>query len=443
MKEEYDFSAAKRGVFRRASGPVKLPASHAKGRWCGPQDALGRFVLGETERTLKAYQEQPNLGTEHANQEYDTAHGGHALTGLYELVQNSAAALFRQGGAGQTIFIRLTEGSLYCADDGEPIDEEGVKGLMFAHKSSKRGTAEIGRFGMGFKSVLGVTHAPEFFSRSGSVRFHRDRAAEQIRRRVAAERCPTLRLPEPMDAEAEAAGDADLQELMSWATNIVRLPLADGAFGDLADQVGQFPPEFLLFVPHVRYLTLECAGSQPRELTLRRDGGELHLETGSRSSRWRCHKTTHTLSDEARADSPTQEDTGDVELAWAVPLDRLFDPGQFWAFLPTQTASLLAGILNAPWKTNEDGQNLLAGPYNDELIDAAAKMVADALPSLATPKDLAGHLDALPRQEAAGDGDHGKRLRERLIAALDGRAVVPDQDGPLGKSSEFAPRLKS
>ena len=148
------------------------------------------------------------------------------------------------------------------------------------------------------------------------------------------------------------------------------------------------------------------------------------------------------LSDEARADSPTQEDTGDVELAWAVPIDRLSDPGQFWAFFPTQTASLLAGILNAPWKTNEDRQNLLAGPYNDELIDAAAKMVADALPSLATPMDPARHLDALPRREASGDGDHGKRLRERLIAALDGRAGVPDQDGRLGKSREFAPRLK-
>ena len=42
---------------------------------------------------------------------------------------------------------------------------------MLAHTSSKRDTGEIGRFGMGFKSVLGITDTPEFFSRSGSIRF--------------------------------------------------------------------------------------------------------------------------------------------------------------------------------------------------------------------------------------------------------------------------------
>ena len=33
--------------------------------------------------------------------------------------------------------------------------------LMFSHLSSKRGTTEIGRFGLGFKSVLGVTDTPD------------------------------------------------------------------------------------------------------------------------------------------------------------------------------------------------------------------------------------------------------------------------------------------
>ena len=61
---------------------------------------------------------------------------------------------------GQSILIRLTEGFLYCADDGTPIDEDGVAGLMFDRMSSKRNTAAIGRFGRGFKSVLRVTDAP-------------------------------------------------------------------------------------------------------------------------------------------------------------------------------------------------------------------------------------------------------------------------------------------
>ena len=401
--------------FRRASGPLKLPASRAEEAWRGPQDPLGRFVLAEARKTLEAYRAQPHLVTEHANQEYDTAHGGYAHRQLYELIQNGADALTHPS-TGQTILVRLTERFLYCADDGKPIDEEGVKGLMFAHMSSKRGTTEIGRFGMGFKSVLGVSDAPEFYSRSGSVRFNRARAAARIRPHVSAERYPTLRLPEPMDAETEAADDGDLRELMSWATNIVRLPLAEGAFKDLATQLQEFPAEFLLFVPHVRYLTLECEGEPPHEFTLHHHGDELSLDTGTGSLRWRCYKTTHALSEDARADRRTLDDTGDVQLAWAAPLDRLAAPGRFWAFFPTKTASPLAGILNAPWKTDQHRQRLLPGPYNDELMDVAVSIVAEALPLVATRKGPTEPLDALLLHEEAGDDEHSRRLREGLVA---------------------------
>lgn len=278
MKQEYDFSGAKRGLFRRAGAPFKLPASCVNEAWRGPQEALGRFVLTEARKTLEAYWAQPHLVTEHAYQEY-TAHVTYAHRQLYELIQNSADALI-YSGTGQSILIRLTKSFLYCVDDGRPIDEDGVKGLMSAHTSSKRHAAEIGRFGMGFKAVLGVTDAPEFYSRSGSLRFNRARAAEQIRQYVPAEHCPTLRLPEPMDAEAEAANDDDLRELMGWASNIVRLPLAKGAFKELAMQVQEFPPEFLLSAQHVRYLTLECDGEPPREFMLHRDGEDVRLDTG-------------------------------------------------------------------------------------------------------------------------------------------------------------------
>ena len=441
MRQEYDFSRAERGKFRRASGPLRLPAGRTEVAWAGRKSPLGRFVNQETHKTLNAYRAQPHLVVEHANQEHDTAHGGYAHRQLYELVQNSADAL-SHADTGQSILIRLTERFLYCADDGKAIDEDGVKGLMFAHMSSKRGTSEIGRFGMGFKSVLGVTDGPEFFSRSGSVRFDRNQAAERIGCLVPeAERYPALRLPESISPHDEAAEDDDLREFMSWATNIVRLPLKANAFEDLATQIGEFPPQFLLFVPHVRYLTLECSSGESREFTLRREGEELELDTDQGSSRWRCWERTHTLSDAARHDSRTLDDAGDVRIAWAAPLDALSEPGWFWAFFPTQTASLLAGILNAPWKTNEDRQNLLAGPYNNELIDAAAGMVADALPSLRTCEDPARHLDALPRREEAGDGAHSKHLRESLLSAFDGRAVVPDQDGRLRAVDEvhYAP----
>ena len=126
----------------------------------------------------------------------------------------------------------------------------------------------------------------------------------------------------------------------------------------------------------------------------------------------------HKLSSDAKSDSRSLDDADEVPIWWAAPVDRLNAPGKFWAFFPTLTTSLLAGILNAPWKTNEDRQNLLPGVYNDELIDAAAEMVADALPRLSTTDDPARHLDALPRRYEFGDNEHSNRLRDRLYSSL-------------------------
>ena len=429
MKREYDFSGGERGRYCRENAGLGFPVSDEKPDWTGPEGPLGAFIREETKKTLDAYRAQPSLVTEHANFEHDTVHGGYAHRQLFELVQNSADALL---GArkGKSILIRLTEDFLYCADDGASIDEDGVVGIMFAHMSSKRNTGAIGRFGIGFNSVLGVTDAPEFYSRRCSFRFDRTRAAEQVAKVAPAERYPVLRLPEPIDHRREMETDEELRELMSWATNVVRLPLKTGAHSDLAKQIRDFLPQFLLFVDHVRYLTLED-GEFSRDLILHCRNGELLLDTGNGTERWRRFETVHTLSAEAQADWPLHSSSGKARVQWAAPLDRLDRPGHFWAFFPTHTASLVAGILNAPWKTNEDRQNLLPGPYNEELIEAAARMIADNLPELATKSDPARHLDALPRERQAGDSEQVDWLRRRLFSNLYGRQIIPDQSGLL------------
>lgn len=441
MKREYDFSKGERGKLYRPGTTLNLPRPGEKPDWLGPDNRLCDFIARETGKTLNAYREQPSLVTEHANQEHDTAHGGYAHRQLFELVQNSADALADAPDGKGSILVRLTQDTLYCADDGEAPDEEGVQALMFSYMSPKRDTRKIGRFGLGFKSVLGVTDSPEFYSRPGSFRFDKRQAAERIAEAAGASRYPVLRLPIPVDAREVSEDDDDLRELMTWATNIVRLPLKPGAREDLAKQIEDFPPEFLLFVGHVRYLSLEHA-DKSRDFGIQTLNGEIRLEADDGYSRWKCFETKHKLSAAALEDRRSLDDSGEVPIWWAAPLDRLHEPGHFWTFFPTHTSSLLAGILNAPWKTNEDRQNLLTGPYNDELIDTAAKLVATHLSELNTESDPARHLDALPRRREAGDTRHIERLRERLDEALRGIPVVPDQSGRLREPEKiaYAPR---
>ena len=168
MKQEYDFSTGARGKFFHADAKLHLPASDEKPDWVGPEGQLGEFTVQVAKGTLESYRAQSYRVTEDANTEQFAAHGGYAHRQLHELIQNSADALL-DAPSGQSILIRLTEHFLYCADDGTPIDQDGVVGLMFSRMSSKLNTTAIGRFGIGFKSVLGVTDAPEFYSRPEPV----------------------------------------------------------------------------------------------------------------------------------------------------------------------------------------------------------------------------------------------------------------------------------
>ena len=429
-----------------------------RSEWTGPSGQIGVYIAEQSKNTLEAYRNQPILVAEHANHEQDTARGGYARRQLFELVQNAADAL--ASSSGGRIELRLTSDYLYCADNGRAIDEDGVKALMFSHLSPKRGTAEIGRFGLGFKSVLGVTDAPEFFSHSGSFRFDSDAAYEDIRRIVPdAELYPSLRLPVAIDPRPEKGTDPVLCGLMGWASNIVRLPLKPGAHGSLVGQAEDFPSQFLLFVEHVSELDIQIDGVgdsqesarsfrlQLEDESLVAESGEnnprwMTLMDGDQESRWMLVRDTHELSEDARADSRSLDDATEVEIKWAAPVDRLNEPGYFWAFFPTQTQSLLRGILNAPWKTNEDRQNLLPGIYNDELIDAAAAMVAKHLTNLSTREDPARHLDALPRRAEAGDAGPSRRLRSQLHSNLLDGEIVPNQAGQLHKPTvlNYAPR---
>ena len=420
-------------VIERAKG-----FDEAAAKWVGPDGTIGSYIREESRKSLDSYRNQPNNLREDANQEEDTARGGYANRQLFELVQNSADALARSDGAH--IWIRLTSTHLYCADNGEPIDENGARALLFSHLSSKRGTSEIGRFGLGFKSVLGVTDTPEFFSTSGSFRFDRERSTELLRSIAPEiERYPVLRLAEPIDPWPEMESDPDLREMAYWAENIVRLPLKPGGHQTLSNQMAEFPAEFLLFVNHVGRLVLETDMREvARIVSLTYADDQWILDDAGDKTRWLIEKRLHKLSQAAKSDTRTLDDASEVPIWWAVPIDRMTDPGMFWAFFPTMTQSLLAGILNAPWKTNEDRQNLLQGQYNDELVDAAAEMVASALHRLSTQEDPARHLDALPRRWEAGDTPHSDRLRTQLYSNLRDSSVVPDQDGTLRKIQELS-----
>ncbi|MEV7386665.1 DEAD/DEAH box helicase family protein [Streptomyces sp. NPDC091215] len=333
--------------------------------------------------------------------------------------------------------------------------------------SRKRG-GQIGRFGVGVKSVLVVTDAPQFFSTTGCFGFDRDWAHERIRAvpEVVARlgedfETPVLRMARVLDEAAERAADPVLDELMGWATTVVRLPLLDGAAERLAQDMhgGQsagareeFPAGFQLFSPHVGKVVLEDRRPRPvvrRTLTVRQ-AQELHTVHEERPGRppadhaWKVFTLTHEPTEVARAAAGELHDRISLDLSWAVReyqkeanTGLLTSPrgrGRFWSFFPTKYEMTLSGILNGAWKTNEDRQNLLdSSPFNEEMIRVAARLVVESLPRLAPTEDPAAYLPLLPgrSRESETVSWADRYLTERIWEATAHRPSLPDQAGEL------------
>ncbi|MFF4019260.1 DEAD/DEAH box helicase [Streptomyces sp. NPDC001843] len=422
-----------------------------------------RTVTDQSARVLKTYAVDPGLIPEHANGERRITQGGYGDRQLFELVQNAADEIAAEPGG--TVHVVLTDTHLYCANEGSPVTPEGAETILRMSMSRKRG-GQIGRFGVGVKSVLVVTDTPQFFSRTGSFGFDREWAYAQIRSvpevtaRLGEEfEAPVLRMARALDQNAERATDPVLDELLGWATTVVRLPLLDGAaerlgqdmHGGSAGDREEFPLGFQLFSPHVAKVILEDRRPRPvvrRTITVEQDQ-ELHTvreeRTGRPASagRWRVFTLTHEPTAAARSSAGELHDRVSLDISWAVrEYDKeasglLSSPkgrGRFWSFFPTKYEMTLSGILNGAWKTNEDRQNLLdSSPFNQEMIRIAARLVVESLPSLAPAEDPAAYLPLLPgrARESETVSWADRYLTERIWEATAYRPSLPDQDGHL------------
>ncbi|TXS06920.1 DEAD/DEAH box helicase [Streptomyces sp. col6] len=418
-------------------------------------------ILEQSARVLETYRVDPGLILEHANGERRIAQGGYGDRQLFELVQNAADEI--AAAPGGKVHVVLTDTHLYCANEGTPVTPEGAETILRMSVSKKRG-GQIGRFGVGVKSILAVTNTPQFFSTSGAFGFDRAWSYEEIRRARGSSseegfEAPVLRMARPLDAEKERLADPVLNALLGWATTVVRLPLLPGAADRLGKDIydtanrGQdsreFPARFQLFSHHVGTVILEDTRSMPpvrREITVDHDGfrhtiHETRTGRPQSSSAWKVFSHAHRPSEAARASAGEMHDRGTIDIAWAVPeytgdtvLSTPRGRGEFWSFFPTKYPMTLRGALNGAWKTNEDRQNLLdSSPFNQEIIRVAARLVVDSLPHLAPAEDPAAYLPLLPGRNKDSETLNwaDKYLTEQIWKLAAERPSLPDQDGVL------------
>ncbi|MHA7263489.1 DEAD/DEAH box helicase [Arthrobacter sp. TMN-37] len=388
-------------------------------------------MAAETQSALNAYRARPDLVREHANIEAAISQGGYGRKQLNELVQNAADAVSETGGR---IRVVLTPEALYCANEGEAFTEAGFRTLMLSHSSEKRDD-QIGRFGLGFKSVIQVTDSPQIFSRSASISWSRRQSRELLEDVYPGmETYPLLRIAVPIDAGQEAAADPVLADLMRWATTVIKLPLT-GSISWLSEEMRKFPHEFLLFSDKIGSLEFEDR-TQASSIawTALREGNKVVLSNGELSDEWLIFQHRHAVSPQAAVEAGSIAARELVDVTWAVPLttNQRRKLGRFWNYFPTQHETSLRGIVNAAFKMNEDRHSMLESRYNEELLTTAIpRLVTAALPQLSTLGDPAMFLDILPSRPKEKESWADGVINKPIFKAIAVVPCLPDRSGTL------------
>lgn len=438
-------------------------------------NAVLEKVAELTELALGTYRYNPARIEEDANGERRIHQGGYGDRQLFELVQNASDELRNPEHRGGRIHVILTEDTLYCANEGTPMTPEGADTILRMGVSKKRG-GQIGRFGVGIKSVLSVTRTPQFFSKTGSFGFDADWSAKEILEAVTEKYrdegqlelatvgdTPVLRMARPLYDDQERAKDDILNSLLNWASTVVRLPLEPEAVARLSADIAhdgarhgstnrEFPHLFQLFSDHVGTVVLEDHSIMPkvrREITVTNDGDLRIIHQARRGSKatsesYRVFTVPHPVTDQSRVGAGELHDRVTIDVSWAVPhystasgtgyLTVPTERGLFWSYFPTKYPMQLSGALNAAWKTNEDRQNLLDGsPLNKELLEVAARLVVGSLEDLTPPEDPAAFLPLLPGRARDSESPNWacKYLTEYIWRLTAKNPSLPDQSGVL------------
>lgn len=168
-------------------------------------EALHDLLARIRTENLNVYRASPQRLREDVGQESQIAQDYRGRL-IYELLQNADDAVPSESTSIAAIAFVLEEDALWVANSGRPLDEADVRGLCGISASSKsskgqKRRASIGHKGMGFKSVLEISDAPEVYSTTISFSFGPDRALQAVEALIAdtilapVSRAPVTRFP--------------------------------------------------------------------------------------------------------------------------------------------------------------------------------------------------------------------------------------------------------
>lgn len=305
---------------------------------------------------------------------------------IYELLQNAEDALARRGENWQgdrAVSFTLTSDLLRVSHFGAPFNEADVRGVCSIAKSTKE-AGEIGRFGIGFKSVYTFTSRPEIHS--GGENF-------------AIENYVHPKATEPVDTKADET--------------LILMPLTKGkaASDEIIGGLEALGTASLLFLRHIDEVCWDDgAGTSGHYLRETKQLNTLarHVTVIGEKNR-KSDKDSEWLVF-SRPVRNGSDEVGNVEIAFAVVGGKIQKTAmsRLVAYFSTTLDTHLGFLIQGPYRTTSGRDNILSGDeWNRHLIKETATLLPESLCYLRDNNYLnIGALQCLPLDSTKFRGDN-------------------------------------
>lgn len=347
---------------------------------------------------------------------------------VYELLQNAEDALKRRKGwnGSRQVRFELTPTSLRVVHCGNPFTVEDVKGVCGVGETTKDLT-DIGRFGIGFKSVYAITDRPEVHS--GDEDFVIE----------------SFVFPKAVPPTGRAADETEFV-----------LPLRTGdadLFPLILDSLSKLGARTLLFLRHVEEIAWSADGGASglyikEEAEDATNGTRRVTVVGQQKGEPVVEETWLVFSREAKTEAGVL--AGFIEIAFLLEADnetkkwvvQRVDDSPLYAFFPTVLTTHLGFLLQGPYRTTPSRDNVPPrDPWNIKMVRETAALLLDALATLKS-RNLLGveALQCLPIERARfAEGSMFAPVFDAVRAALESQPLLPCAGG--GWTSAKSARL--
>jgi len=340
---------------------------------------------------------------------------------IYEILQNAEDALLRRSdySLGGYVDFRLFEDRLEIRHNGAPFSQQDVIGICGIGEGTKSGDyTQIGKFGIGFKSVYAYSFFPKIHSGNEHFAIHRFVEPHIIDPVESDETLIILPFDQP-----------DNRPQWAFRGNVS----TNDAVNEIGVALRQLNIRTMLFLKHIDEIRWSLPDGKTgciHRYVEHFDHGRkarVHDQNGM-SEEWCVFPRTCEVIDDGQAH------TVDVEVAFLIRNGHVVraDNSELVVYFPTEKETKLGFLIQAPFKTTKARDNIKSDDSaNRRIIEEAAQLAAESLDKL---RDLnllnLASYSALPiREQDFPMGSLFRPVYDRVRKAFQLESLLPAHDG--------------